>query len=164
MILTEKQVTEIKGAIESAVGQLYQQDFSLVERQAHERSCAFRFGLYFTEIIAQTEFGDDAELTLDFDYNRNLRNVKNMRGFNRRHGIFPDIILHHRGFNDKNIVVIEFKGHWSNHGRDDEKLRGFTHQEENDYHYGLGVFVRLGRTLDDCEYVYYKDGTIERTE
>ncbi len=161
MILTEIQITEIKVAIERAVANVYAQDFSLIEREAHERSCAFRFGIYFTGIIAETSFGDDSDLKVDFDYNRNLDKVKTMRGFNSTHGIFPDIILHHRGFNDKNIVVIEFKGHWSGHGRDDEKLRGFTHQEENDYHYGLGVFIRLGRTLENCEFVYYKEGTVE---
>jgi len=161
MILTENQTTEIKDAIASTVQEVYREDFSLIERQAHERSIAFRFGLYFSEIVSQTSFGNDAELTIDFDYNRNLENVKNMRGFNQRHGIFPDIILHHRGYNDKNVVVIEFKGHWSGNGRDNEKLRGFTHQEENDYHYGLGVLVRLGTTIKDCEFVYYKEGAIE---
>lgn len=76
MILTEEQSTEIKGAIEFAVERLYQQDFSLLEREAHERSCAFRFGIYFTESIAEASFGADTDLTIDFDYNRNLRNVK----------------------------------------------------------------------------------------
>ncbi|WP_221389845.1 hypothetical protein [Dyadobacter sp. NIV53] len=133
MILTENEIIEIKGAVSSALNQVYLHDFSLIERRAHERSCAFRFGLYFTESVAQTSFVNDLELTIDFDYNRNIENVKNMEGFNLRHGIFPDIILHHRGFNDKNIVVIEFKGHWSGAGRDDEKLRGFTNQEINDY-------------------------------
>lgn len=161
MILTEIQTTEIKSAIASTLFRVYEQDFSLIERRAHERSCAFRFGLYFSEIIAQTSFGFDNELTIDFDYNRNLENVKYMEGFNSRHGIFPDIILHHRGFNDKNIVVIEFKGHWSGNGRDDEKLRGFTNQEVNDYHYGLGVFIRLATTFDACEIVYYKNGAVE---
>jgi hypothetical protein len=161
MILTENQTTEIKGAIASALERVYTRDFSLIERQAHERSCAFRFGLYFSEIAALTSFGTNTELTIDFDYNRNLGNVKNMTGFNPTHGILPDIILHHRGFNDQNVVVIEFKGHWSGNGRDDEKLRGFTSQEQNDYHYGLGVFVRLAPTLQNCEIVYYKNGTIE---
>ena len=164
MVLTHKQIIEIKGAIISSLAKMYAQDVSLIERYAHERSCAFRFGLYFSEICTQTSFGADNELTIDFDYNRNLKNVKNMEGFNPKHGIFPDIILHHRGFNDKNIVVIEFKGHWSGNGRDDEKLRGFTHQELNDYHYGLGVFIRLTPIYEKCEIVYYINGTIENEE
>ncbi|MFB9080008.1 hypothetical protein ACFFLS_08955 [Flavobacterium procerum] len=164
MVLTKNQTTEIKGAIASALEKVYALDFSLIERHAHERSCAFRFGLYFSEIVARTSFGVDNELTIDFDYNRNHRNVKNMKGFNTKHGIFPDIILHHRGFNDKNIAVIEFKGHWTRNERDDEKLRGFTSQEANDYHYGIGVFIRLATTLDTCEIVYYKNGTFENEQ
>ena len=160
MILTNNQTAEIKGAIASALERVYSQDFSLIERRAHERSIAFRFGLYFSEIIQFISFGDDAELTIDAEYNRNLHNTKNMEGFNAPQGILPDIILHHRGFNDKNIVVIEFKGHWSGNGRDDEKLRGFTHQELNDYHYGLGLFIRLAPTVEECELVYYKEGQI----
>ncbi len=161
MTLNEKQTTEIKSAIISVLERVYRQDFSLIERQAHERSVAFRFGLYFSEIIAQSSFGNDAELTIDFDYNRNLENVKNMNGFNLKHGIFPDLILHHRGFNDKNVVVIEFKGYWSGNGRDEEKLSGFTNQYENDYHYGLGAYIRLGNTLENCEIIYFKNGIIE---
>ena len=161
MILTNNQTAEIKGAIASALERVYSQDFSLIERRAHERSISFRFGLYFSEIIERTSVGDDADLTIDAEYNRNLDNPKNMEGFGEPQGILPDIILHHRGFNDKNIEVIEFKGHWSGNGRDDEKLRGFTNQELNDYHYDLGLFIRLGRTLEECELVYYKEGRIE---
>lgn len=161
MILTDNQTAEIKGAIATALEHVYSQDFYLIQREAHERSIAFRFGLYFSEIIQFTSFGFDDELTIDAEYNRNLFNAKNMQGFNAPQGILPDIILHHRGFNDKNIVVIEFKGHWSGNGRYDEKLRGFTHQEINDYHYGLGVFIRLQPNLNNCEIVYYKNGALE---
>lgn len=162
MILTEPQIDEIKNAIISSVERIYGQDFLLIARKAHERSCAFRFGLYFTEAVAQTSFGVDYDLTIDFDYNRNRDGVKNMEGFDDVHGVFPDIILHHRGENDKNIVVIEFKGYWTRSGDDHEKLCGFTHQEANDYHYGLGVFVRLGTNFETCEFIYYKEGAIER--
>jgi hypothetical protein len=84
-----------------------------------------------------------------------------MGGFEAPQGVLSDIILHQRGFNDKNVAVIEFKGYWSGKGRDDEKLRGFTHQELNDYHYGLGLFIRLGRTLNGCELLYYINGVLE---
>jgi hypothetical protein len=161
VVLTAEQITEIKESITQALAKVYECDISLIERRAHERSIAFRFGLYFSQIIAQTSFGTDADLTIDFDYNRNLEHVKNMEGFHPVFGVMPDVILHHRGFNDKNVVVIEFKGYWSGNGRDDAKLRGFTHQELNDYHYGLGVFVRLNRTLDVCELIYYRNGELE---
>lgn len=161
MILTNNQTAEIKGAIASALERVYSQDFSLIERRAHERSIAFRFGLYFCEIIQFTSFGDDAELTIDFDYNRNGEGVKDMEGFSLSHGVYPDIILHRRGFNNKNVVAFEFKGYWTADGRDEEKLMGFTHPTRNNYQYGLGAFIRFGETLDNCEVVYYKNGELE---
>lgn len=161
MILTNNQTAEIKGAIASALERVYSQDFSLIERRAHERSIAFRFGLYFSEIIQFTSFGSDDELTIDFDYNRNGEGVKDMEGFSLSHGVYPDIILHRRGFINKNVVAFEFKGFWTVDGRDDEKLRGFTHPVRNNYQYGLGVFIRLGNTLDNCELFYYKNGGLE---
>jgi hypothetical protein len=161
MVLSDNQTAEIKGAIASALERVYSNDLSLIERRAHERSIAFRFGLYFSATIAQTSFGKDIQLIIDLEYNRNQNNVKNMAGFNPRHGVFPDVILHHRGFNDKNIVVIEFKGYWNDQGGDDAKLRGFTHQQENDYHYGLGVFIQLREALNECLFKYYKNGELE---
>ena len=105
MTLTTLQITELKAMINSALQQLYNTDISLIERHAHERSIAFRFGLYFAALLPTSNFAGEG-ITVDFDYNRNGDNVKHLFGFNRRHGVFPDIILHHRGFNDTNILII----------------------------------------------------------
>lgn len=161
MTLEDTQIAELKGAISTALERVYERDILLIDRKAHERSIAFRFGLYFSEIIAQTSFGADEDLTIDFDYNRNGEGIKDMEGFSLSHGVYPDIILHRRGFNNKNVVAIEFKGYWTAEGRDDEKLRGFTSPTQNDYHYGLGLFVRLNPTFAACELVYYRNGNTE---
>jgi hypothetical protein len=164
MNLKEEQIIELKTIVNRAIGSLYRYDISLMERQANERSIAFRFGLYFNETLRASSFAEDPDLTIDFDYNRNLDNVKNMHGFNDTHGVYPDIILHHRGFNDKNVVVIEFKGSWNRKRRarrdDFRKLIEFTHQDRNDYQYGLGVFVDLGYDLDGCSFTYFLNGEV----
>lgn len=161
MTLSNNQTAEIKGAIVLALERVYNHDFFLIETRAHERSIAFRFGLYFSEIISQTSFGNDDELTIDFDYNRNGEGVKDMEGFSLSHGVYPDIILHRRGYNNKNIVAFEFKGYWTANGKDEEKLIGFTHPTQNNYQYGLGVFIRFCPTLNECEIVYFKNGDLE---
>jgi hypothetical protein len=162
MNLMEDQIIELKTIVNSTIGSLYRYDISLMERRANERSIAFRFGLYFNETIRASSFAQDPDLTIDFDYNRNLDNVKNMHGFNDRHGVYPDIILHHRGFNDKNIFVIEFKGIWNRNvddrKRDFTKLIEFTHPDRNDYQYGLGVFIDLGYDFDGCRFTYFLNG------
>lgn len=162
MTLTELQITELKEIINDALEWLYDEDILLIQNRTHERSIAFRFGLYFDNLFLDSTFGKDEDLTIDFDYNRNGGNVKNMEGFSEIHGIFPDIIIHHRGFNDKNILVVEFKGTWNrnNSARKDDfrKLEGFTHREINDYQYGLGAFVDLFPTLEECRITYFLNG------
>lgn len=54
MILNQNQIAEIKGVIASALEKVYSNHISLIERKAHERSVAFRFGLYFSEIMTKT--------------------------------------------------------------------------------------------------------------
>jgi hypothetical protein len=156
MILTYNQITEIKGAIASALAQLYKQDKCLIKNKTHERAIVFRFGLYFSKIIENTSFSKDAVLSIDVEYNRNLYNIKKMKGSI----ILPDLILHQRDSNDRNIVVIEFKGHWNQLKGDKEKLKEFTNQS-GDYQYGLGVSIKLGLDINKCEIVYYKNGDIE---
>ena len=164
MTLTTLQITELKAMINSALQQLYNTDISLIERHAHERSIAFRFGLYFAALLPTSNFAGEG-ITVDFDYNRNGDNVKHLFGFNRRHGVFPDIILHHRGFNDTNILIIEFKGTWNRKQReradDIRKLIEFTHPERNDYQYGLGAFVDLNTTYANTQITYFINGEQE---
>lgn len=164
MTLTALQITELKTMINTALQQLYNTDLSLIERHAHERSIAFRFGLYFTALLPTSNFAGEG-ITVDFDYNRNGENAKLMEGFNPRHGVFPDIILHRRGFNDLNILVIEFKGAWNRNrnARDEDfrKLIGFTHPERNVYQYGLGAFVDLDTTYTNTHITYFINGVQE---
>ncbi len=165
MTLTKNQIYELKVMIIDTMQLLYYHDISLIQRQANERSIAFRFGLYFSKRKLQSSFAEDPDLTIDFDYNRNLDQVKNMEGFSDTHGVYPDIILHHRGYNDKNILVLEFKGIWNRNNkarRDDfRKLTEFTHPNRNDYQYGLGVFIDLGYDLDSCNFTYFLNGEIQ---
>jgi len=122
--------------------------------------------LYFAALVPNSSFANDYDITVDFDYNRNGENAKLMEGFNPRHGVFPDFILHHRGYNDVNILVIEFKGVWNSKLREREadirKLTGFTHTKRNDYQYGLGAFVDLNTTYAGTPITYFINGEQEQ--
>lgn len=160
MILTNNQIAEIKGAIASSLELVYEHDNHLININAHERTIVFWFGLYFLKIIENTSFSKDAVLSIDVEYNRDKDKAKKLQGFNAPQRVIPDLILHHRGSNDRNIVVIEFKGHWNQLESDKEKLEKFTNQS-GDYQYGLGAFIKLGKTINECEIVYYKNGGID---
>ena len=105
--------TSIKRLIEKALDKLYKEDYnSLIclnhEKHVGERACVFRFGIYFSQILKREK--QFKGYNLDCEYNRNYDDPKR-----RNNGdlMIPDIILHKRGNNDNNIVVIEFKGWWS---------------------------------------------------
>jgi len=77
---------------------------------------------------------------------------------------YPDIIVHQRGNNDHNILIIEVKKQ-SSDIKDDKydicKLKAFTEESENNkYKYQFGVFIKLitvdGSNKSDCK--WYKDG------
>ena len=105
--------TSIKRLIEKALDKLYKEDYnSLIclnhEKHVGERACVFRFGIYFNQILKREK--QFKGYNLDYEYNRNYDDPKRRNNGNL---MIPDIILHKRGNNDNNIVVIEFKGWWS---------------------------------------------------
>ena len=111
--MEENNMTSIKRLIEKALDKLYKEDYnSLIclnhKKHIGERACVFRFGIYFSQILKREK--QFKEYNLDCEYNRNYDDPKRK---NNGDLIIPDIILHKRGNNDNNIVVIEFKGWWS---------------------------------------------------
>lgn len=111
--MEENNMTSIKRLIEKALDKLYKEDYnSLIclnhKKHVGERACVFRFGIYFSQILKREK--QFKGYNLDCEYNRNYDDPKRK---NNGDLIIPDIILHERGNNDNNIVVIEFKGWWS---------------------------------------------------
>ena len=74
-----------------------------------ERAIVFRFAHYLLSNIERMNV--DPDLSLDCEYNRNGCLDKALPSFPR--GVIPDIIIHKRGSNDKNVLVMEFKTHWN---------------------------------------------------
>lgn len=159
MILEKEQITKLLNIVELTVVQLYEKDLILFEKQVHERAIAFRFAIYFQELIRNTEFGD---LDLDFEYNKREGDSKITPS--RPNGSCPDLILHKRGSQDQNTLVLEFKCVWSKADRDGDfnKLIDYTLQNvENGYYYGLGIFLELGKAREQVRVVIFQDGSYE---
>lgn len=113
-----------------------------------ERAIVFRVGHYFQTLMDE-KYKDLQSYHLDCEYNRNLFDVKKMLEFAK--GTYPDLILHERGSNRKNLIVIEFKGWWNSDDgeKDIKKIKSFTSPKES-YKYQFGVFVRLTQKRTDC--------------
>jgi hypothetical protein len=79
----------------------------------------------------------------------------------------PDIIVHERGHNERNLLIVEAKKSTSNIGDefDRAKLRAFTDRQENEYRYTHGVFVRLPagpeRQLQEYQVEWFSNGQSE---
>ncbi len=159
MELNKEQLEELKTMIKQALTHLYRNDESLIVRETHERSIAFRFGLYFDALLRLSSFSKMEGMYIDFDYNRNGYISKELSGSN----IYPDIILHHRGDNQINLLVIEFKTYWNNDTKGNfEKLERLT---SNDYQYkfGLGASIIINKTFELTlkSINYFKSGGIQ---
>jgi hypothetical protein len=77
--------------------------------------------------------------------------------------VYPDIIIHQRGHDNDNLVVIEVKTNRSheNTSKDEEKLKAFTRPEYN-YRIGLSLVFDLGmKKIADVK--YFENGDTKTT-
>ena len=93
---------------ELAVRAFYENDIKLIELEVHERTIAHRFAIYLEDMFRGWN--------IDCEYNRlgiitkgldGVRECDSQRATDR---IYPDIIIHERGSEDRNnLGVIEIK-------------------------------------------------------
>lgn len=139
----------IKDAVQEALAKLYEKDSYLIvnhpcgnsiDFHVSERGIVFRFGIYLQELIAKTPF---SSLNLDVEYNRNMYEKKMLPSF--ANGTFPDLIIHKRGSNDHNILILEFKTWWNHDTTDDEKKIAQFMDVNGSYQYKIGASILLNQ-------------------
>ncbi len=99
------------------------------------------------------------QVIMDCEYNKHLGQGKIIRWPNEKgeKTIRPDLVFHQRNNDDKNLMIVEFKGYWNSDLDDLKKLKALSlEKERGGYGYKLGVFVRLG--LQAPEYLYFQNG------
>jgi hypothetical protein len=142
----------IKEKLSTAIHLLFKNDAFLLENYVHERTIGHKLAEYL-----QLQF---SEWHVDCEYNKHnldekilIRECPNKS----KRRVYPDIIIHHRGTDEYNLVVIEIKPYkrkkvncWDN-----VKLVEFTKQS-SDYKYQLGVFIGFDG-ISKPQIVYYKN-------
>ena len=145
-------------------------DQDLIARNAAERAIVANIYCKASLNLAQKQEAIQGmdDLIIDIEYNRNFLGPKKAfekcRGCNKNDCLikqegydikkkYPDMLIHHRGFNDNNQVVIEFKKVRNNipQARKDDfaKLVFFTCQEpfpnneEKNYQFRIGFFIDI---------------------
>ena len=117
-----------------------------------ERAVVFRFAYYLQKILENNHLFRG--LSVDCEYNRNLNDVKRTPKFPK--GTYPDLILHKRGEESNNLLIMEFKAYWNKDiSHDINKIKEFI-DVNGDYGYVYGISVILGRKKDDVEIVVLK--------
>jgi hypothetical protein len=66
--------------------------------------------------------------------------------------VYPDIIVHTRGFEGTNVLVVEVKkGHGESDDLDKLKLRAFTESGANPFKYQIGVSIKIKTNKDNVK-------------
>ena len=128
----------------NALREFFRKDKNLLCLKANERSITHKLAEHL-----QRQF---KYLEVDCEYNRRRNRTKKLPDAPettqtirpKQKPVYPDIVVHQRGFDDNNQLVIEVKkSNRGNASRDKDKLREFT-KPGGDYKYRLGLFLKFG--------------------
>lgn len=145
---SEKQ--ELEEIINKALEELYEKDKYLIqtepdikdEKEYHvsERGIVFRFGIYLNNIMSQIEHLKGYHI--DTEFNRNINLKKTIPS--RPDGVYPDLIIHKRGTNKNNLIVIEIKTWWNKNISEDKiKIKEFMDiNGAYKYKFGLSILIK----------------------
>lgn len=155
----ENKLKVLDNLINQALDMLYERDMHLIMNRAvnsqgrddkhhvGERSIVFRFAHYLQNLIDDN--GGFKEYNLDCEYNRNGAECKALPSF--PNGTYPDVIIHKRGSNENNLLVLEFKTYWNRNTKDDKrKLHEFT-DPNGKYKFQKGISFVIGKTRADVK-------------
>ncbi|MCR8655843.1 hypothetical protein [Paenibacillus endoradicis] len=170
----------IKNKVERVIAKISNRDHYLLKNDLNERTIAHKFATYLQE-----EFNDydvDCEYNKKVDEDNGSKNIyilkvecEKLRKKTRneilindeeysKFSIYPDIIVHHRGNNDNNLLIIEIKKSTNAIDRkfDYKKLQCYTDKSPyNKLHYKYGLFIEFktgNLELTTPELIWYRDG------
>src|SRR5882724_2444654 len=147
---------QIKERVDRALSLLGTRDSFLLERRAHERSITHKLAEYLQQEFPG--YNVDCEYNLHGPLPKRLFRV--CKG-NDQELVYPDIVVHQRGNDDSNLLVIEAKPR-KRPGVptcDRIKLEEFT-KVDGDYRYQFGLFIGFDE-LRDPQLVWFENGRAE---
>ena len=190
MSYKEIEIDWLEELIAPAIDQFYAtpRDHDLLNRDVSERAIV---GVIFCNARTklkelQTVNPELADLEIDLEYNRNLLTSKevfnkcndcsdakcyvkkkNILDTTRQSYSYPDMIIHQRGSNVNNQVVIEFKKANNRRGRKEDKAKltfltcqkPFPNNEERNYQFRIGFFIDF--CVNECTIATYLDATCQ---
>jgi hypothetical protein len=125
---------EIGNRLRAVLEELIQKDSALFENDLSERCIAFRLSMYLQ--AAFPEYSVDAEYNRKGEHPKTLRLPEQCANYLNNNGdplVVPDIIVHRRGAEGPNILVIEVKKTTNRTPRDCDHMRIHAFREQLGY-------------------------------
>ena len=124
------------GKVREALRGFFSSDRDLLEKGANERSITHKLAEHL-----QCQF---SYLKVDCEYNRHDSYTKTLHILKKAIGkkVYPDIVVHQRGNDERSLLVIEAKKSNNKSGMKEDrcKLREFTNPH-GDYRYKFGLLL-----------------------
>lgn len=136
---------KIQAIVNEALNRLIAEQVELLERDVTERALSHYLARYIAELIPM-------DLQVDIEYNRHGVDPKRLKLPPRKAldrelratTVFPDILVHKRGTNKHNILVLEMKKPGEDLAYDELKLKAF----KRELHYAHAAHVIVGKGPD----------------
>ncbi|QGQ95820.1 hypothetical protein EHS13_13510 [Paenibacillus psychroresistens] len=170
-------IEEIKIKVTAAIKKLFDNDLYFLINDLNERTITHKLGTYLQEGFSG--FDVDCEYNKNVDEENGLKNIHMLineaEKLNKRSKIvlngelyvfstYPDIIVHKRGGNENNLLIIEVKKTTNPTSRDfdQKKLKCYTDQLNSSLKYKYGLFIEFETKVEIPKLptlIWYENGT-----
>lgn len=165
-------IKEIISNVKEAVNDLISNEKDVLQRKLFEQNLSHHLAKYleplFEKYNVDIEFNGDIDKpndrkALEIAQSRMIRIGYNSK-INNTYNIRPDIIVHRRGDNENNILVVEIKKDISPDNDKEYDLIKLEHLTidylKNHYNYRLGVAIILGtgEKTGEVDMILYQEG------
>ncbi|WP_227354192.1 hypothetical protein [Haladaptatus salinisoli] len=140
---------EVRQAVISALERIIKKDTDLLRYDVNERSITHRLGMYLQEVVS-TPWDVDVEYNRIGEDDVTKRLPAEMLRDESQGAVYPDVIIHQRGSEDDNLLVIEAKKSGNPSDGDRQKVRAYM--QHLDYDYGLFVRFDTGQNFEEYDY------------
>lgn len=146
---------KVKDGIVNAYKKLLENDIDLLKNDVNERSITHKMAEYLQQEFIG--YHVDCEYNRDGHFTKKLK-VKNIKTDDiEAQTIYPDIIIHKRGNNDNNFVIIEAKKSCVNEIKKNEDIQKLKeYKKQLNYEYAIFITFYTGLEIDK----YNSDGHI----
>ena len=149
MIVRGNSWEEIEEKVNLALDTFYEKDKYFIDNDLHERSMTHKLANYLEKLFngydVDCEYNKNGLHIKEIpDKNKEIQKIRNSSRNKDLISVFPDIIIHKRGDESKNLVVIEVKKDNATKNNKEEidilKLKAYTTEDLN---YRYGIYINL---------------------